>query len=69
MGSIALALVDRKPTATHLVREEMGQEVIRVAAVVAIGAGPVADMLNQILWPGPVVALVTTILHTLQPQH
>ena len=38
MGPIALALVVRKPMATHLVQEEMGQEVIRAAAVVAIGA-------------------------------
>ena len=35
---IALALVVRKPMATHLVQEEMGQEVIRAAAAVAIGA-------------------------------
>ena len=34
---IALALVVRKPMATHLVQEEMRQEIIRAAAVVAIG--------------------------------
>ena len=47
MGSIALALVVRKPMATHLVQEEMGQEVIRAVAVVVIGAVGARVKLNS----------------------